>query len=107
MFDNLNVAIVASDKDFNVIYQNKKCRELFKNVFGKSDFSGAAIHECHSPVATEKVKKYYEDYTRNKRELDYYIVDASAGKTTVVNVPFYEREEFKGVVEFIFKSSLT
>jgi GH18 family chitinase len=76
-------------------------------VFGRSDFTGAAIHECHSPETTETVKKYYKEYTEKKRELDYYVMDEPTGKITVVNVPFYEGEVFNGVVEFIFESSLS
>jgi len=33
-------------------------------------------------------------------------MDEPSGKITVVNVPFYEGDVFKGVVEFIIESSL-
>ncbi len=106
IFNNLNAAIVAADKDFKVIYQNQKCREIFKEVFGRSDYIGALIHECHSPATTEKVKQYYKEYTGKKRTLDYYVMDEPTGKITVVNVPFYDGDVFEGIVEFIFESSL-
>ncbi len=32
MFENINVTIVASDANFNITYQNKKCRELFRKA---------------------------------------------------------------------------
>ena len=73
MFEKVNVAIVAADKDFKVIYQNEKCRMLFEQVLGQADFVGSLIHQCHSPNTTEKVKQYYQEYTERKRELDYYI----------------------------------
>lgn len=106
MFGNVNVAILAADKDFKVIYQNDKCRKIFEQVFQRSDFIGAPIHECHTPKTTEKVKTYYQEYVERKRDLDHYVMDEPTGKITVVNVPFYDGDECKGVVEFIFESSL-
>lgn len=106
MFDNLNAAIVASDENFKIIYQNQKCREIFAEVFDRSDYIGAQIHECHSPASTKKVKQYYQEYKEKKRDLDYYVMDEPTGKITVVNVPFYDGDKFKGVVEFIFEHSL-
>jgi hypothetical protein len=52
------------------------------------------------------VKNYFKEYQNNTRHLDYYVIDEPAGKITVVNVPFYDGETFKGVVEFVFESSL-
>lgn len=106
MFNNVNVAILAADENFKVIYQNDKCRKIFEQVFERSDFIGASIHECHSPTTTEKVKQYYQEYAEKKRELDYYVMDEPTGKITVVNVPFYDGEKFSGIVEYIFESSL-
>jgi PAS domain S-box-containing protein len=107
MFENLNAAIVASDADSKIIYQNKKCRELFKDVFNREDYIGADLSECHTPEATAKVKKYFNEYREKTRDLDYYVMDEPDGKITVVNVPVYDGEEFSGIVEFIFDGSLT
>ena len=106
MFEHLNAAIVACDANFKVIYQNEKCRKLFAEAFGKADYIGCDLSECHPPPATKKVEKYFNEYENNTRDLDYYIVDEPSGKVTVVNVPFYEGDVFKGVVEFIFMSAL-
>ena len=38
---------------------------------------------------------------------DYYLMDEADGKITVVNGSFYDGDEFKGVVEYIFESSLS
>jgi hypothetical protein len=40
MFENINVAIVASDANYQIIYQNKKCRELFRELFNRTDYVG-------------------------------------------------------------------
>ena len=92
--------------DFKVIYQNRKCRELFKEVFNREDYTGADLSECHTPETTEKVKKYFNEYREKERDLDYYVMDEPEGKITVVNVPVYDGDEFSGVIEFIFTSSL-
>ena len=107
MFKGLNAAIVASDADFKIIYQNEKCRQLFKQEFGTADYIGRYIYECHKAETTVKVKTFFQEYIEKKRNLDYYVMDEADGKITVVNVPFYNNEgEFAGVVEFIFESSL-
>ena len=56
MFENLNAAIVASDADFKVVYQNRKCRQLFMEVFSREDYTGVDLSVCHTPETTEKVK---------------------------------------------------
>jgi len=106
MYENLNFAIMASDADFKVIYQNNKCKQLFGKVFGRADYSGSDLTECHSDGATRKVKDYFEQYKTKTLQLDHYVIDEPTGRVTVVNVPFYDGETFKGVVEFIFESAL-
>lgn len=73
MFENLNAAIVASNADFKVIYQNRKCRELFKEVFNREDYTGADLSECHTQETTDKAKKYFNEYREKTRDLDYYV----------------------------------
>ena len=106
MFEHINVAILASDANFKVIYQNEKCKQFFEKEFEKADYIGSDIAECHPAEATKKVKNYFKEYEKKSRQLDYYVIDEQAGKVTVVNVPFYVGETFKGVVEFVFDSSL-
>jgi DUF438 domain-containing protein len=107
MFENLNAAIVATDADYKVIYQNEKCRKLFKKAFGTSDYIGRSIHDCHKAETTEIVKTHYKEYLEKTRSLYHYVMDEPTGKITIVNSPFYDDDgEFAGVVEFIFESSL-
>jgi len=106
MFKNLNAAIVATDADYKVIYQNEKCRQLFKQAFGTSDYIGRSIHECHKAETTELIKTTYQEYLEKTRNLYHYVMDEPGGKITVVNSPFYNDGQFAGVVEFIFESSL-
>ena len=106
MFENMNAAILACDANFKVIYQNEKCRQLFNEELGRANYIGADLSECHKPETTEKVKGYFKEYKEKERPLDYYVMEESDQKITVVNVPFYADGKFAGVVEFIFESSL-
>jgi hypothetical protein len=106
MFEHVNAAILACDANFKVIYQNEKCRQLFSEELGRANYIGADLSECHKPETTEKIKGYFKEYREKKRPLDYYIMEEADDKITVVNVPFYTGEDFSGMVEFIFESSL-
>ena len=106
MFDNLKAAIVASDANFNVLYANPRCKQLFKALLGMEDFVGKNMSACHQPETMVKLKALYEEYREKKRTLDYYTMDVPEGKLTIVNVPFYEGDRFEGVVEFVFEGSL-
>lgn len=106
MFHNVRVAIVASDADFNVIYANERCKEVFKSLLQMENFVGTNMSQCHKPETMEKLRKLYQEYREKKRSSDYYTMDIPDGKATIVNVPFYDGETFAGVVEFIFESAL-
>ena len=69
MFNNLNTAVVATDADFKVIYQNEKCRQVFKQAFGSSDYVGKSIHECHKAETTEIIETIYKEYREKTRTL--------------------------------------
>lgn len=53
MFEHINVAILASDANFKVIYQNEKCRQLFEEGFDRADYIGADLNECHIESSLE------------------------------------------------------
>jgi PAS domain S-box-containing protein len=107
MFKHMNASIVASDADYKVIYQNEKCRKLFGQVFGTSDYIGKSLHELHKPEISEMIKTHYKEYKEKKRGIYHYVTGEPHGTVTIVNSPFYDDNgEFAGVVEFIFESSL-
>ena len=106
LFDNLAAAIVAADEDFQVIYANEACKKLFKELLNAEGFVGKSMQQCHKPETREKMERLYQEYRDRTRKLDYYVMDIPGGKATIVNVPVYKDGEFKGVVEFIFESSL-
>lgn len=108
IMDNLKVGAVASDASFNIIYINKRGKELskLKGVLDPESLMGSNIQRCHKPETKEKLMNLYQEYREKKRSLYYYVVDLPSGKATVVNVPFYDGDELAGVVEFIFESAL-
>ena len=106
MIENLNAAVVACDANFNIIYANEKCKQVFKVTSNVENFFGNHMADCHKPETMDKLKKLFEDYKEKNKNLDYYTVDLPNGKLTIVNVPFYEGDIFAGVVEFIFEESL-
>ena len=106
MFDNLKVAAIASDPDFKIIYINKRGEEVFKAVMNAENLLGTDMRGCHKPETNEKLNNLFQEYRKKKRNLDYYVMDVPGGKATIVNVPFYDGDEFAGVVEFIFESAL-
>jgi transcriptional regulator with PAS, ATPase and Fis domain len=106
MLNNVQVAIVASDPDFNVIFANERCKTIFKDLLNMENFVGKNMSECHKPETMEKLKTLYQEYRDKKKSMDYYIMDIPGGKATIVNVPFYDGNSFAGVMEFIFESSL-
>jgi PAS domain S-box-containing protein len=106
MFDNLKVAAIASDPDFNISYINRRGEELFKAIMNAENLVGTNMRSCHKPETNEKLEKLFQEYRKGERALDYYVMDIPGGKATIVNVPFYDGVEFAGVVEFIFESGL-
>lgn len=107
MLDNLDVAAVASDADFNIIYINEKGKKAFKSLFNLDKVVGMNMVECHKPETFEKMKVIYQNFRERKTSLNYVIMDLPEGKATVVNIPFYNGEELGGVVEMVFEGLLT
>jgi len=95
----LEVAIVGSDADMNVIYANGKGRKM-GNLVGKN------LTEFHKPERIGVIEGLFKALRNREKKLDHYKTDTPNGKITVVQFPFYENDEFAGVVEFIAESAL-
>jgi transcriptional regulator with PAS, ATPase and Fis domain len=106
MFDNVEVAIVASDPDFNIIYMNKRAKKLYKEQNYEEDLVGTSLIECHKPETMDKITKLFQEFRNKEKKFSYYIGDIPWGKETVVQVPFYNNGVLAGVVEFHFESIL-
>ncbi len=106
MFETLNAAVMTSDTNFKIIYANDKCRKRFKKAWNIENLVGTDMADCHKPETMEKLKTLYQEFAEKKKKLHYYTKDIPDGKLTFVDVPFYDGDNFAGVVEFIFESSL-
>ncbi|MBT4365593.1 MAG: hypothetical protein HOD17_14015 [Desulfobacteraceae bacterium] len=106
MFDSLEVVIVGSDTDMNVIYANEKSRKTFKDMPNQGNIVGTSLTEYHKPETVEIIKSLFNAFRNKEKKLDYYKMELPGGKATVVQIPFYDNEEFAGAVEFIFESGL-
>jgi len=106
IFDNVKVAIVASDPDCNVTYANKRCKEVFKALLNQEGFVGKNMKECHKPETMVKISALYDEFREKKKFLSYYTMDVPDGKATIVDIPIYDGDEFTGCVEFVFEGSL-
>jgi len=105
VLDKAEVATVVSDADFRMIYINEKGRQLFKMMKRETSF-GKDLNECHQPETMEKLRLLYQAYRERKKTMDYSVTDISGRKFTIVNVPFYENDEFGGVAVFFFEGTL-
>ena len=106
MFDSVEVAIVASDPDFKIIYMNHRAKKMFKEQYNKEYLVGTSMTECHKPETMEKITKLFQEFRNREKTSSYYVGDITGGKETVVQVPFYNGDKLAGVVEFNFEGTL-
>lgn len=107
IIEGMNTAMVACDADFNVLYANQRCKELFKDLLQMEDFVGNNMVDCHKPETMVKLKVLFEEYKQKTRKLDYYTMEIPDGTLTIVNVPHYNDDGvFAGAVEYIFEGAL-
>ena len=104
--DGLQVAMVVSDADMNIIYANNRGSVVFKALLGADNLVGRNMSECHKPETIVKLKQLYQDFADKKTGLHYYVMDIPGGKATIVSVPFFDGDKLGGVVEFVFESAL-
>jgi len=106
MFDTVEVAIVASDTDLNIVYANARSKKMFKDQLNQGSLLGRSLTECHKPATIEKIKELFQEFRNKEKALGYYVIDIPGGKATIVQIPFYDGDDLAGVMEFIFESAL-
>ena len=67
VFDSLDVIILGSDPDMNVIYANEKSKKMFKAQSNQESLVGRSLTECHKPETVEKIKALFKAF-RNKEK---------------------------------------
>ena len=107
LFGETAVAVIAADEHSKIVYQNERCRSLFGEAFGRSDYVGTDMSECHRPETTELMRAHYRQYAAREAAFHHHQVEGAGGVATVVDVPVFEDGVFRGVVEFIFEGPLS
>lgn len=91
-FEELPIAITVSDKNGNILDMNQKSADV--NSHGEK-IIGNNLFNCHPPRAAEILKGLYEMQQKN-----VYTIEKNGIKKLIYQVPWYERGEFGGLIEF-------
>lgn len=105
-WDNLNSAVVVSDRDFNVTYANKRAFEVFDQLEIVGLEVGKNMASCHQPETMVKLKELYQAFADKKIKVHSHTAEGPEGTLTVVAVPFFDGDDLDGVVEMVFESAV-
>lgn len=92
-FDYLrDVAITVCDKDGNILDMNVHSADV--NSRGEK-IIGENLFNCHPPKASEILKDLLDN-----EKLNAYTIEKNGVKKLIYQVPWYENDEFAGLIEF-------
>ncbi|HDR52889.1 MAG TPA: PAS domain S-box protein [Mariniphaga anaerophila] len=91
--DEFPGAVTVCDRAGIVVYMNRESERQFSKYEGKK-LLGKSLIECHPEPARTQLLQMLEKPTENK-----YISEKNGRKKLVVQSPWIENGEFKGVVE--------
>ncbi len=107
MFSGLPVAMVVTDPDMKITYANPKGLENFSkwiDLWGS--LIGRHLGDCHKPESMEKIRTMYDAFRNGDRTPRHYVRKREGGTRTILHVPIFEGNDFRGVIEMIFESAL-
>jgi DUF438 domain-containing protein len=110
MFDNLGVSMAIIDKNFTMIYQNKKGREFYLNAFKADNLVGKNVEFCHAQKNIDNIRELMGKFEHEERPLNFFKVALpvfEGGHLTVVHFPYFKDNKFVGILEINIESSLT
>lgn len=93
-FDDVNLAITVSDADGKILYMNTKSAATFSKQ-GGLDLVGKSLLECHPEPSKSKVVDLLSSQKTNA-----YTVEKNGVKKLIYQTPWYENEQFRGLIEF-------
>jgi transcriptional regulator with PAS, ATPase and Fis domain len=88
------VAITVSDKEGNIIEMNDRSAMTFQK-YGGRELIGKKLMDCHP----EKAQKIIAEMMSNPNT-NAYTIEKEGLKKLIYQTPWYENEEFGGLVEF-------
>ncbi|WP_372950461.1 hypothetical protein [Mariniphaga sp.] len=91
--DEFPGAVTICNRQGIIVYMNRQSEIQFEKYGGKKLF-GQSLIECHPEPARTQLLQMLEKPTENK-----YISEKNGRKKLVVQFPWMENDEFKGVVE--------
>ena len=95
--DEFDGAVTVCDREGIVVYMNEFSKRQFVKYDG-DDLIGKSLLDCHSEKSREMLKKMLQTPTRNA-----YTVEKRGVRKQILQTPWMENGEFKGVVELSFK----
>lgn len=86
-------SVTVCNRQGIIVYMNRQSEIQFEKYGGKNLF-GQSLIECHPEPARTQLLQMLEKPTENK-----YISETNGKKKLVVQSPWIENDEFRGVVE--------
>lgn len=94
--DEFNAAVTVCNRQGIIVYMNRQSEAQFAKYGGKQ-LLGKNLIDCHPGPSRTQLLEMLEKPTENK-----YISEKNGKKKLVVQSPWIEKGEFKGVVELSF-----
>jgi len=95
--DEFDGAVTVCDRNGIVVYMNDFSKKQFVK-YGGGDLIGKSLLECHSEKSRAMLTKMLQTPTRNA-----YTVEKRGIRKQILQTPWIENGEFKGVVELSFE----
>jgi len=96
-FNELDAAITICDLDGKVIFMNQKAMKTFEK-YGGNKLVGQSLKDCHPEPAWNKIIQLIET-----RESNAYTIEKNGIKKIIIQKPWFENDEIKGLIEFSFE----
>ncbi len=89
--EELSCAVTVCDKDANIIYQNSKARDTFKNY---GDLNGKNLKDCHGEKSWNMILDMLASGKSNT-----YTIEKKGVKKMIHQTPWYQDGILMGLVE--------
>lgn len=95
--DGLGVTITVCDKNGKIIYMNDRSTRQFAK-YGGRQLIDKSLYDCHPEEACRKIRDIMA-----KPETNIYTTEKKGIRKMIVQSPWYENDEFGGLVELSFE----
>ncbi len=95
--DEFEGAITVCDRSGIIVYMNETSKAQFQKS-GGADLIGKSLLDCHPEPSKSMLKQMLQKPMRNA-----YTVEKNGKKKQILQTPWIEHGEFKGVVEISFE----